>query len=211
MGYFQYVGDPCDDWDEIDDFDCCDCCDCKPRRRKDKKIDCCCIKICNDIDIEQNANANGGDGGEGGDNNSAAAAAANGGGVSVAVPVSVNVEEDNIRPCALPPNGESGEVAEENATGVIGETEVEAEANAGNGGKGGDADINQTAVAVIENWTVVVCGDGKYHKDMAQGLKLESEGKKVSLKMDNGEVFLNGEKMDTKELEDGTKVFIVKQ
>lgn len=207
MGHFVYVGDP------VESFDDC----CGRKRRKDE-FDCC-VKVTNSIDIRQDADANGGDGGEGGDNNSAAAAAASGGGVAVSVPVTVDVEEKNLFVPATDngANGENDVAGSDEESSALQppssgqEIETEAEANAGNGGDGGDAEIKQSAYAKIDNWTVVVCGDDGKKKDWVRDLKFDTDGKEVNFKMDNDEIFVNGEKMDFKELKDGTKVYIVKQ
>lgn len=210
LANYVFVGDPIED----EMFDC-DSSRRRPRRRP-KDFDCC-VKIENKIDIDADAKGgDGGDGGEGGDNNSAAAAAASRGGVAVSVPVSVGIEE-NENDLAIPENDENETEDEENTASAPngnGEIAVDtiAVANAGNGGNGGDGgDVKQSIYAKIDNWTVIVCGDDKKHKDWARTFKVNSDEKDVKVKIEDDDIFLNGEKMDVKELKDGTKVFILKQ
>lgn len=212
MANYVFVGDPVEDFeDEIFDYNSS-----RRRRRRPNDFDCC-VKIENKIDIDADAKGgDGGEGGEGGDNSSAAAAAASRGGVAVSVPVSVGVEE-NERDLVIPENGYNEiENEEDTASAPNGNedsaVDTIAVANAGNGGNGGDGgDVKQSINAKIDNWTVIVCGDDKKQKDWARTFKVNSDEKDVDVKIEDDKIFLNGEKMDVKELKDGTKVFILKQ
>ncbi|NLK71679.1 MAG: hypothetical protein GX285_01510 [Clostridiales bacterium] len=210
---YQYVGDPSVIWD--------DCRDSKRRRQEDEDKDCT-VRVYNTIDIRAEAKGgDGGDGGDGGEDNSSASAAASRGGVSVAVPVTVDVEQEekNVYPLSVPSNGADGlssekEVSKDlnsvpngNSAGLA--VDNIAIASSGKGGDGGDGgDVKQSIYAKIDNWTVVVCGN---EKEFKRGITLSSDESDVDLKMENDDIFINGEKMTVKELKDGTKVFVLKK
>jgi hypothetical protein len=81
----------------------------------------------------------------------------------------------------------------------------------GNGGVGGDATATQNASAVIQNYTIVNCGDDWIGNSGGKNFMLDIDQQKTELKIDeNGDIFLNGEKMDAKDLGEGAKVFVFK-
>lgn len=81
--------------------------------------------------------------------------------------------------------------------------------NGGNGGNGGDGGvITNVATAVIDN-VVVIIADNEVDVDLALGLGLNN--RQLDLKVDDkGGVSINGKKMNETQLENGTKVFVLR-
>lgn len=217
MAYTKYhfVGDPSTIWDD---------CSGSRKRHRDEEENDCIVRVYNNIDICAHATGgDGGDGAEGGDNNSSAAAAASRGGVGVAVPVTVDVDEENLNrnrnicPFSVPDNGVDGDSEElvedlqvpPNGNSSGSELDTVAIAASGNGGDGGNGgDVKQSIYAKIDNWTVVVCGN---EKEFRRGITMSTDGSDVDLRMEDDDIFINGEKMAVEELKDGTKVFVFKK
>lgn len=167
------------------------------------------INIINKVCINQKASADGGDGGdaENGDatGGSASAAAASG-----LIAIAANVDNPDIK---IPISddlrrNEKGELETEQSNG----TGTSAAATGGNatigtseGGRGGDGGTASNAATVsIENVVIISC-----NSDTPNGVSIGAGGRTLDIKVDeNGDTFVNGEKMDEKKLSDGTKVLI---
>lgn len=82
-------------------------------------------------------------------------------------------------------------------------------ARGGDGGDGGDGGVvTNVATAVIDN-VVVIVTDNEIETDLALGLGLNN--KQLDLKVDDkGSVFINGKKMNETQLDNGTKVFVLR-
>lgn len=196
MASSRYVGDMCQSWHG------------PKRKEREEEIESK-VKVCNKINITQKgiAYANGGNGGDanGGNNNTAAAAADKS--AAVVADVDIKRKKDDYVNKAEEDSTVKGLKSREKEE----EEENKVEAEAGNGGKGGDggnggtADVSQSIDADIYNITVVVNG-------IDSDIDVETDGpslkKKAALKINKGEVFVNGEKVEPQVLKDGTKVYV---
>lgn len=169
------------------------------------------INIINKVCIKQDANAQGGDGGDGGDaengnatGGSAAAAsgliaiAANVSNPEIEIPVSDDLQKkDEAELETEQANGSGAAATGGNAT--IG---TAAGGTGGAGGNGGTAENNATVA--IENVVIISC-----NSDTPTGIRIGANSRTLDIEVDkDGSTFVNGEKMDEKELSDGTKVLI---
>ncbi|HHY91495.1 MAG TPA: hypothetical protein GX503_07485 [Clostridiales bacterium] len=76
------------------------------------------------------------------------------------------------------------------------------------GGDGGDAAATQNTTAAIQNYTIINCG-GDLLSGPGSTVTLDADGQKTELKIDEkGDIYVNGQKMDAKDLGDGAKVFV---
>ncbi len=79
------------------------------------------------------------------------------------------------------------------------------------GGDGGDAQATQNATAVIQNYTIINCGGDLLGGHGGKTFTLDVDKQKTELRIDeNGDIYVNGEKMDAKDLGEGAKVFVFK-
>lgn len=171
---------------------------------------CCDVNVCNKIEVTVNASSTGGSGGDGGDTGCTVAAAATGLGLNIIdccpEDAQATLPEETNEPNATEeqPKAEDvdtlqdgTETATATAVGGIG----------GAGGAGGAASLTQIIGASIDNWTIVCCGNSG---GAAGDFKISTDGKITDIKLDeNGDIHLNGEKMDVKTLDNGTRVFIL--
>jgi len=166
------------------------------------------------VNIWQNAEANGGDaeGGDGGDGGSAAAASAESEGEGDATAsASVSVDPNNH---GSRPNSNLNQPPEAQSLGSI--TNVEdAAAKGGDGGNGGDATggdggtATNVAEVEVENVVVIYPNSDGSTPLINLGVNGNNLRRNVDIKVDeNGNTFVNGQKRDEQELNDGTKVFI---
>lgn len=187
------------------------------------------VNICTSVNISQSGEANGGDanGGNGGDATGGSAAAASAdsegdGDARAAASVRINTRsksyEDKagaVRPLISEVEAQalSPEEAEDPNAVVIGEGASAIGGDAaggagGAGGVGGNASVSNSAAVTIENYVIVCCDKKGNHP----GLTLGTNNRKLDIKVDeNGDTFVNGQKMDETEFEDGTKVFIFRR
>lgn len=162
------------------------------------------IDVSTNITIEQCSTATGGDGGDskalGGD-----AAQASGGLVNVAI----NEIEADIEIPINPPIGDlkKEEAAVEPAQNETGGNVVGGAA-ASTGGEGGDAVSFNYAQVDVEN--IIVISSNGTGPDTAFTLGTNKRNYDIKVNKD-GETFVNGQKMDEQELDDGTKVFILRK
>ncbi len=164
------------------------------------------IYINTKIEIDQDANATGGDGGNGGEAEGGDAAYASDGLVNVALN-ELEIDADINWPTPLL-NEELSKKAEakplqepETNTGATG---GDAEAN---GGDGGSASASNTATVDFDQ-VVVITING----DTPTTTRVATNNRNLEIKVNgNGEAFVNGVKMDEKELGDGTKVMVFKE
>lgn len=77
----------------------------------------------------------------------------------------------------------------------------------GNGGNGGAIDITQEASIEVEN-VVIIANDPS---NLPYYLNINNNERKLEIKSDaDGNILVNGQKMDEQVLDDGTKVFVFK-
>lgn len=172
------------------------------------------IDISTAITINQTATSSGGAGGDGGNGGE-------GGGASQAyglIAVAINEIEAGLEIPTIPEALGEGEA--EIGTEQIqklqqsrppqNEDETTAsggDANGGDGGAGGNAASVNYASVVVDNVVIInsnVDGNRQY-----PAYTIGTGNRKLEIKVDeNGETFVNGEKMDEKTLDDGTKVLI---
>jgi len=216
----EWKCEPCDRWKK-----CCDPCDqwdswhkCDENKKNNECEKCVRdVNICTSVNICQNGEANGGDanGGNGGDATGGSAAAASAqsegeGDASATASVSVSQESKPYGDKEGADQALTPEVAAAQDTVVSGEGAsaiggAATGGDGGNGGDGGDASVSNSAAVTVENVVVICCDEKGSHP----GLTLGTNNRKVNIKVDeNGDTFVNGQKMDETKLEDGTKVFI---
>lgn len=198
---------------------CCDPCDQWDEDKKQKEREKCDVNIHTSINICQNGEANGGEanGGNGGDATGGSAAAASAesegeGDASAEASVSVSQKSKNNDVRTGTNRSPAAEEIAELDNVVLGEgaSAIGGDATGGNGGAGGaggnGGTVSNSATVTVENTVVVVCdGNG------AAGLRINGNGRNLDIEVDeNGDTFVNGQKMDEEKLADGTKVFLFK-
>jgi hypothetical protein len=171
------------------------------------------INVTNTINITQTANANGGDGGDaeggdatGGDAIGGSAAAASG---VIATATATNVIDPEIDIPGIDDIDEElstlqvdGGTAATGGNAVAGNTES-GNTQAGTGGNGGTA---SNSVELTINNIIIISSEGS---NPPTAFKVNNNGRNLDIVVDElGNTFVNGEKMDEKELKDGTKVLI---
>lgn len=210
------------------------CCPCQPggndQKHDKKREDENEIDATTTVNICQNANASGGDGGNGGNGGdayggSAAAASAENQGGEGDANASATVCENGpdavqtLRKAMANPNLNEQDLRslqelldlQLGASVAIGDAAAAggnaAGGNGGSGGAGGAGGaITQSAAVAVENYVIINPGNN-YPGPPA--IKLGVNGKQVDVTMDeNGNTFVNGQKMDEQQLDNGTKVFI---
>jgi hypothetical protein len=155
------------------------------------------VNICTSVNIWQDGEANGGNanGGNGGDATSGSAAAAS--------TESEGEDEDDQSTTPEEPASLESELSGENASAIGGDATGGAGGAGGTGGTGGS--VSNSASVSVENVVVICCDEN----GSAPCLTLGTNNRKVIIKVDeNGDTYVNGQKMNETELEDGTKVFI---
>lgn len=186
------------------------------------------IRIETTINLTQNANANGGDGGDGGDTGEtgditggSAASADSSDGFAIAINAEdIEIEtsdgEDDLAQMGLnnlpgggPINGNNPDNEYEDsatATSTGGDAVGPSGGNGGAGGAGGTA--TNTATIVSENVIVInTSSEGATPPTLTLGLN----NRQIDITADeNGDPLVNGQSMTANTLEDGTKVFILK-
>lgn len=212
-------------WDKCDkhEKDKCD----KHKRKEESENE---IDATTTVNICQNANASGGNGGSGGDGGdayggSAAAASAESEGGEGDASASATVCENGpdavqtLRKAMANPNLSEQDLQslqelldlQLGASVAIGDAAAAGgNATGGNGGNGGAGGaggaITQTASVTVENYVIINAAD---NLTTPPKMKLGINGKHVEVTMDeNGNTFVNGQKMDEQQLDNGTKVFI---
>lgn len=161
------------------------------------------IYINTKIEIDQDANATGGEGGEGGEAEGGDAAYATGGLLNVAlneldIEADINLGLPEIDP-ALQEKAEAEllQTPEPNNGAAGGDAEA-------NGGAGGSATASNAATVNFDQ-VVVISING----DTPATTRIATNNRNLEIKVNgNGEAFVNGVKMDEKELGDGTKIMI---
>lgn len=161
------------------------------------------IYINTKIEIDQDANATGGEGGEAGEAEGGDAAYATGGLLNLAlneldIEADINLGLPEIDP-ALQEKAEAEllQTPEPNNGAAGGDAEA-------NGGAGGSATASNAATVNFDQ-VVVISING----DTPATTRIATNNRNLEIKVNgNGEAFVNGVKMDEKELGDGTKIMI---
>jgi hypothetical protein len=169
------------------------------------------INIINKVCINQNANAEGGDGGEGGDAENGDATGGSAAAASGLIAIAANVTDPEIE---IPISDDliqkeqaalETEQVNGSGTAATGGNATIGTSAGGAGGAGGDGGTaSNTATVAIENVIIISC-----NSDTPNGVSIGTGSRTLDIKVDeNGDTFVNGEKMDEKKLSDGTKVLI---
>lgn len=164
------------------------------------------IYINTNICIDQEANATAGDGGDGGEAEGGDAAFATGGLVNVAVN-EVDIDADIEFPIPGLDANQTEKLqptqAPETNTGAQG-----GDATGGDGGNGGNATATNVAEVTVEN-VIIIAG---YSDNPVPLINLGSNGKNMDIKIDKeGNAFVNGKKLDSQELGDGSRVLVYRE
>ncbi|MBR0599193.1 hypothetical protein KCX82_14985 [Clostridiales bacterium BAD-6] len=193
--------DPCKKCDPCcEPCECCEpcfCCeDCDHDFKKDKKNGG--ININTSVNVCQNGEANGGDA------NGGAGGKAVGGSAAAAAAVADLVENGTVDQNALL----QALLELEGAAGLGGLAVGGTGGNGGTAGAGGSVS-NSAVVTVVD--VIVFVDSANNILDGIEPVSLDLNGRKVDIRLtDNGETFVNGEKLAEQQLENGTKVYIFK-
>lgn len=182
------------------------------------------IDLSTNISITQTNNNSGGDGGDGGDSGNAVGGAATAqsvsakstgdGNVDVSVTASTKTDVSDSDPFRDLAGADSETKDLDTDGGGINTTATGGAAVGGLGGAGGSGGAGGTAsnaVSIEVNNTVVIsCGyNGPDGPPPAYTVGMKD--RKLDIKIDEeGNAFINGKKMESEPLEDGTKIFILR-
>ncbi len=172
------------------------------------------INIINKICINQKADAEGGDGGDGGDtengNVTGGSAAAATGLIAIAANVTDPEIEIPLSDDLVQKEQEELEAEQANGSGTVatGGSATIGTSTGGNGGNGGNGTASNSSSITI-NQTIAI--SITCNSDTPSGVRIGTADRTLDIEVDeNGDTFVNGEKLDDKELSDGTKVLIFK-
>lgn len=172
------------------------------------------VNINNNISINQTANAQGGSGGEGGNATNGDATGGSAAAASGLIAVAANVVEPNIEIPLLDdlrtsrPDEKSDALANGSGTSASGGSATIGSAAGGAGGSGGNGGTATNSVTVAIDNIIIISNNSD---GPGSEYKIGMQDRTLDFKVDeNGDTYVNGKRMDSDELDDGTKVYIFK-
>lgn len=187
---------------------CCPdpCCESTERRN--------IININNNLSINQTANAQGGSGGPGGNASNGDATGGNAAAASGLVAIAANIIDPDIEIPLLDdlrgsqPDENADALANGSGTNASGGSATIGTAAGGAGGFGGNGGTATNSVSVSFENIVIISNNSD---GPASEYRIGMNDRNLNFRVDeNGDTYVNGKRMDSEELDDGTKVYIFK-